>query len=245
MTLVTYTYELTPGTPEDVSQVMANFNTIKGVVNGNLDNANLAAGAAIAVSKLAPGTNGDFLQTTGGVAVWAVAPGGATPVPTGALLPYTNAAAPTGFLLCDGAAVSRTTYAALFAVCGTTYGIGNGSTTFNVPDLRGRLPTGVGTHNDVNALGDSDGVATVGDRRPYHKHSLGGNVSTVTDHSHGYLSPGSGAILASGGQWGLELVNTDPAGGHSHGVGTLFVGPQTNTPTDAPAFLVFSFIIKT
>ena len=51
--------------------------------------------------------------------------------------------APTGWLLCNGAAVSRTTYASLFAVIGTIYGSGDGSTTFNVPDFRGRVPAGV------------------------------------------------------------------------------------------------------
>lgn len=63
-------------------------------------------------------------------------------VPTGAILPYGAATAPTYYLLCDGSAVSRSTYADLFAIISTTYGVGNGSTTFNVPDLRGRFPLG-------------------------------------------------------------------------------------------------------
>lgn len=58
-------------------------------------------------------------------------------VPTGQVIDYAGAAAPNGFLLCNGAAVSRTTYAALFAVIGTTYGAGDGSTTFNVPNVSG------------------------------------------------------------------------------------------------------------
>jgi microcystin-dependent protein len=62
--------------------------------------------------------------------------------PIGAVLPYAGSSAPTGWLLCYGQAVSRTTYAALFAVTSTTYGVGDGSTTFNVPDLRGRVPAG-------------------------------------------------------------------------------------------------------
>jgi len=63
---------------------------------------------------------------------------------TGMISMYAGAAAPTGFLLCDGAAVSRTTFAALFAVSSTTYGVGDGSTTFNVPDLRSSFPVGQG-----------------------------------------------------------------------------------------------------
>jgi microcystin-dependent protein len=61
---------------------------------------------------------------------------------TGTVLPFAGATAPNGWLLCHGQAVSRTTYASLFAVVGTTYGTGDGSTTFNVPDLRGRAIAG-------------------------------------------------------------------------------------------------------
>lgn len=64
---------------------------------------------------------------------------------TGLILPYTAATAPTGFLLCDGTAVSRTTYAALFAVTSTNFGVGDGATTFNVPDMRSRFIMGAGT----------------------------------------------------------------------------------------------------
>lgn len=62
--------------------------------------------------------------------------------PPGAYMPYAGATAPTGWLLCAGQAVSRTTYAALFAAIGTTHGAGDGSATFNLPDLRGRVPAG-------------------------------------------------------------------------------------------------------
>jgi microcystin-dependent protein len=60
----------------------------------------------------------------------------------GAIKPWTKATAPDGYLLCDGGAVSRTTYADLFAVVGTTYGTGDDSTTFNVPNLQGKMPQG-------------------------------------------------------------------------------------------------------
>jgi microcystin-dependent protein len=63
-------------------------------------------------------------------------------MPTGSIMPFAGASAPTGYLLCDGAAISRTTYSALFAVSGTTYGVGDGSSTFNIPDLRGRVIAG-------------------------------------------------------------------------------------------------------
>ncbi len=60
----------------------------------------------------------------------------------GAIKPWTKAAAPDGYLLCNGGAVSRSTYADLFAVISTTYGAGDGSTTFNVPQLQGKIPQG-------------------------------------------------------------------------------------------------------
>ena len=63
-------------------------------------------------------------------------------MPAGSVIPYAGTSAPTGFLLCDGSAVSRSTYAALFAVIGTTYGSGDGSSTFALPDLRGRIVAG-------------------------------------------------------------------------------------------------------
>jgi microcystin-dependent protein len=62
--------------------------------------------------------------------------------PAGVLLPFAGSTAPTGWLLCAGQAISRATYAGLFAVIGTAYGAGDGTTTFNVPDLRGRIPAG-------------------------------------------------------------------------------------------------------
>ena len=60
----------------------------------------------------------------------------------GAIKPWTKTTAPDGYLLCNGGAVSRTTYADLFAVISTTYGSGDGSTTFNVPQLQGKMPQG-------------------------------------------------------------------------------------------------------
>ena len=78
---------------------------------------------------------------------------------------YAGSTAPTGWLFCHGQAVSRTTYATLFAAIGTNYGEGDGSTTFNLPDFRGRVPVGVGqgTVEDATwrALGAEGGTETV------------------------------------------------------------------------------------
>ena len=77
---------------------------------------------------------------------------------TGVILPFGAITPPTGFLLCDGAAVSRTTYAALFGIIGTAYGVGNGSTTFNVPDLRQRFPLGKANSGAGSTLGEVGGA---------------------------------------------------------------------------------------
>tara|TARA_R100000808_G_scaffold134_1_gene989 strand:+ start:22265 stop:22708 length:444 start_codon:yes stop_codon:yes gene_type:complete len=89
-------------------------------------------------------------------------------LPVGAVLPYAGHAAPgTDFLLCNGAAVSRTTYAKLFTVIGTHYGAGDGSTTFNVPDLRGRGPIGVRTMGASDSSRES-GTSSLIDLDAYH-----------------------------------------------------------------------------
>lgn len=95
----------------------------------------------------------------------------------GIICPFGGSSAPSGFLMCNGQAVSRTTYAALFAVIGTTYGGGNGSTTFNVPDLRGRTVIG---SNSSHALGSTGGAETV---------KLSKNESALPAHGHGFTQP--------------------------------------------------------
>ena len=83
--------------------------------------------------------------------------GGAEIIPAGTIMAYGGASAPTGYLLCDASAVSRTTYARLFAAVGTAFGTGDGSTTFNVPDLRDKVPLGKGSNNAT--LGVTTGSA--------------------------------------------------------------------------------------
>src|SRR5687767_11562793 len=72
-------------------------------------------------------------------------------LPAGCINLYGGATAPTGWLLCDGSAVSRTTYADLFASISTSFGTGDGSTTFNLPDCRGRVAIGTGTGSGLTA----------------------------------------------------------------------------------------------
>src|SRR5690606_9327728 len=91
-------------------------------------------------------------------------------------------AIPTNWLECNGQAVSRTTYADLFAIIGSTHGAGDGATTFNVPDLRGRVIVGLATGDaDFDTLGGTGGVKTVTltaaqSGLPSHYHSMSGHV---------------------------------------------------------------------
>jgi len=104
--------------------------------------------------------------------------GGAGLVETGMVTAYAGTTAPTGYLICDGSAVSRSAYATLYAITGDTYGAGNGTTTFNLPDLVGRVPIGAGTGDatdaTAHALGDEGGTEThtlTEAEMPSHRHS--------------------------------------------------------------------------
>lgn len=93
-------------------------------------------------------------------------------IPTGLTSPYAGSTAPSGWLICDGSAISRTTYAALFAIVGTTYGIGNGSTTFNLPDLRDRTVRGKSGSTTLGATAGNDAV-TLTLAQIDHQHTTG------------------------------------------------------------------------
>ena len=86
--------------------------------------------------------------------------------PVGTYIQFAGASTPAGYLACDGSAVSRTTYADLFAVVSTTYGVGNGSTTFNLPDARGLVMVGAGAHGTMTrANGTAYNGGTLGATR--------------------------------------------------------------------------------
>ena len=175
-------------------------------------------------------TNGGFLQTDGsGNLSFQIVAG----VPTSAVFCVAVATVPTGYLECDGAAVSRTTYAALFAIIGTTYGTGNGSSTFNLPDLRGEFVRGF--DNGRGADSGRSIASSQGASNASHNHSISlsgttstksltGNVSRISEtfagagQATGVFSKGSNndAPLTPGGPDSSPTGSFNFDGSHNH-----------------------------
>lgn len=167
-------------------------------------------------------------------------------IPTGGIAPYAGSSAPSGWLLCDGAAVSRTTYAALFAVVSTTYGVGDGSTTFNLPDLRGRVPAGLDNLGGTSANRITFATAdTLGGAYGAQTHTL--TTSQIPAHTHdlsklGNSDSGAGGASASG-VWG----NTDSAPTTStyYRFRTTSSGGSGGSHNNVQPSLFLSYLIKT
>jgi len=139
-------------------------------------------------------------------------------LPPGAVIPFAGASAPVGWLFCHGQAVSRTTYARLFAVIGTTYGAGDGSTTFNLPDLRQRFPFGKAASGTGSTLGGKGGELTqvlTTSHLPPHSHGSGSlSASSNGSHSH---SNGSLTAASSGSHGHSISVRSAPITAAEHG----------------------------
>ena len=166
----------------------------------------------------------------------------ASGVPTGVLTMWPTGSAPTGWLLCNGAAVSRTTYAALFAVIGTTFGAGDTTTTFNLPDYRDRMPIGANTiAASIGATGGSKDAIVV-------SHTHTGTTDSAGTHSHTFtiadmsqLVSGTFAATAPGN---TRNQTTATAGAHAHTFTTNATG-SSGTNANMPPYLGINFIIKT
>jgi hypothetical protein len=132
-------------------------------------------------------------------------------LPSGMILPFGGATAPDGFLDCDGSAVSRTTYADLFAAIGTTWGAGDGSTTFNLPDLRGHALRGTGTHGtEQDAEGNNYAGPSVGSYQDDRMQQITGDSGDASIRGDDPTWTGNGAIQA-----GAEISSSH--GGSSNG----------------------------
>jgi microcystin-dependent protein len=235
------------------------------VTNHAADHNGIANALTDIINELGTSPKGDFASVQAHLAAVC---------PLGAVLPYAGASAPTGWGLCDGSAVSRSTYADLFALIGTTYGVGNGSTTFNIPDLRSRFVAGKGTAGWSDALaetgGSKDAVAvshthTMTD----HSHTVSGTTTGGGAHSH--TGNGNGLVywdtsygtgqsattpVGPNSPWALSWQTTIGGGGHEHSwSGTSSGASAGNTTasqspdvsgTDArlPPYITLNYIIR-
>ena len=132
-------------------------------------------------------------------------------VPPGMIAPYAGKTAPEGWLLCDGSAVSRTTYADLYAAIGTTYGAGNGSTTFTLPDLRGRVPAGANASNALASKAGADSKNITKANLPNEKLKIADNGNWLVDTAQSGVHNGKQLTLGSGRQ-SAEYLYTEALG---------------------------------
>ena len=175
-------------------------------------------------------------------------------------LPYGGSSAPSGWLLCTGQAVSRTTFAALFVAIGTTYGVGDGSTTFNLPDMRGRGALGLDNMGGTPANRVTDAQAdvvggTLGTETKDISHNHGGSTGSHTlvtgeipGHTHDSKVETGGAagtthVTANSDGTGtpIQTGSTGGDGGHSH---TIATGGSATQNVMNPV-MAFNWIIKT
>ena len=171
-------------------------------------------------------------------------------IPTATIVPWSASSVPTGFLECNGAAVSRSTYSALFAIIGTTYGAGDGSSTFLLPDIQDNVPVGKSGTKALASTGGANTVASTG--------NVGGSTANATlstaqlaSHSHSGGRGNSGSI---GANFPGNPENSTPGGGpgntgsqgsgtgHQHNMSATFSGDATSV---LQPYIAVIYIIKT
>ena len=152
-------------------------------------------------------------------------------VPAGIIIPFAGTSVPTGYLLCNGAAVSRTDYADLFAVIGTLYGAGDGSTTFNLPDARDRVLQGASASHAIGSYIPAGLPNITGSLNPMCWYDA---ISTGAMNTQGNTKN----IYATGsnpGQMGIATVTFDASRS------SPYYGASTKPQVDA---IAINFIIK-
>ena len=174
-------------------------------------------------------------------------------IPTATIVPWSSSSVPTGFLECNGANVSRSTYADLFGIIGTTYGSGDGSSTFGLPDLQDNVAVG---KSGTKALASTGGANTTPVTA---SGNVGGSTANATlstpqlaSHSHFYYKQ-QNTHGGTGFNFGpnplrttsqLTSSNTGSGGSHSHNMSATFSGNTVN-PSILQPYLTIIYIIKT
>ena len=171
-------------------------------------------------------------------------------IPSGTIVPWSDSSIPSGFLECTGQAVSRSTYATLFGIIGTTYGAGNGSTTFNVPDLQDNVAVSKSGTKNLGSTGGANTVTSTG--------NVGGSTANASlstaqlaSHSHqarvANYNPGAPTGQFKDGPindryYGLSTSGTGSGQGHAHNMSATFSGDATSV---IQPYLTVIYIIKT
>ncbi len=208
-----------------------------------------------------------FFQASSQIVTAVENPNGA--IPSGSIQIYSGPDLPVGYLLADGSAVSRTTYNVLFATIGTTYGSGNGSTTFNLPNLNGRFAVGKNTADtSFDVLGKSGGAKNhvlTTTEIPSHTHAFSGTTTSTTTtgsaHTHsygpnvlGWPVGGSGGAAYAGWQDPSTYGNYLPTqtvvstgGTHTHTVTAIGTNSNVGSNTahnNLQPYIVLKYLIK-
>lgn len=213
---------------------------ISGAVASKADKASPTFTGTPAAPTASSGTSTTQIATT------AFAMGAASLVmPSGALLQWPTATAPTGFLLCSGANVSRTIYAALFAVIGETFGAGDGSTTFTLPNFKNRMPIGAGDLYTVAATGGSKDAVVVSHTHTEDSQGSGtfyaaNRAGTSPTGVFSFTGTTADSSLSGGGLTGD--IKQYQAAAHTH---TIDSTGESGTNKNLPPYLSIYFIIKT
>lgn len=162
-------------------------------------------------------------------------------LPVGSVLPYAGSNAPSGWLLCDGSAVSRSTYSDLFNVVGTTFGAGDGSTTFNLPDLRGRFPLGLDNMggNSANRVTASQ-ADSLGGTSGAEDHTL--SASELAPHTHNVTFPGRNS---TGGDPDASRFSGVTTIGNNFNLTKTSASAGSGSPhNNMPPYISLSFIVR-
>lgn len=204
-----------------------------------------STGAVQSVASV--GTSGQVLTSNGAGAL----PSFQTIVAftSGMLMPYAGSSAPSGWLLCYGQAISRSTYSDLFSAIGTTYGVGDNSTTFNVPDFRGRAAFGKddmggSAASRLTTAGSGVDGATLGTGGGSQLTQQHTHTATDAGHTHSYVA-GQGSINAGGG---AALQTTGASATYTTASGNANITNAnygSGTSQNIPPALVVNYIIKT
>lgn len=195
-----------------------------GTMSGVSLNASDISSGTVAVARLGSGSGGAGAKALFDDNTWKSV---ADTFPVGGIIAWLTSSAPSGWSICDGSAISRATYAVLFALFGTTFGAGDGSTTFNLPDFRGRLPFGKDASGTGSTLGGTFGTKD-------HTHTSAAHTHTVAAHNH--TGPSHTHTISSDGdhQHGVQ-GNTDGEASHTHAYsGTVAASGSAQETVNAP-----------